>query len=435
MRDNPAVSGAQDQDNHRIPENPEAPTTATPRSQPVAAASSVARKAAFASVALLVSSAFACAGLEITARLLWQLPPSMADFRNAGMYARTPRGCGLTPGFRQVFSLIADHEGYPVSINSSGMRGPEIAPRSDGESRILVVGDSLPFGYGVAEEDTLCQRLQSRMTREGRRAVVGNGGIPGLGNLESARRIGDLAPAFDPDAIVLCIYLGNDAIDNRTRDVEVVGGLRFVGSWAMLMRTSWRARMAARSKACLWIETFLVEQFPDRSLLADAVRFAQADDSLVGFPGNNPPDSQSYAGLFLDTVSWERAWPAGAPAAMPRAMDDFRRALLDARDAASGKPVLALILPTLHHLDDENYRAGLAAAGLEASGFRRGLIQERITSLCAELRVPCVDATAHLEALPDHSSLFLEDRGHLSPLGNDKVAELLAQASEKLLGF
>ena len=391
------------------------------------------RRVAARLASLYASTALALLILEFAARSLWTLPLPMADYRNAGLYAPTPRGCGLTPGFRQVFSLLAGQDGYPVSINRLGMRGAEIGTKQPDERRILVLGDSLPFGYGVSDEDTMCQRLQARMGQAGHRIVVGNGGIPGLGNIESALRLLDLAPAFEPDAILMCIYLGNDALDNRIREVEVVGGLRFTGAWAQLMRSSWRARMAARFKSCLWIETMLVEKFPDTSLLAEAISLAKQDQSLVGFPGNDPPGSQSYAGLFLDTVDDDRRWPADAPPALPRALDDFRDGLIAAKDAARGKPFAAVILPTLHHLDDVNYKSGLAAAGLEKTGFQRGLIQGRLKQLCEELGVPCIDTTPHLEAQADHAALFLEDRGHLSPLGNDEVAKLLADASAQLL--
>lgn len=411
----------------------EASRAASEAASPTKASSRGVRKVAVRLATLCASTAFALLMLEIAARSLWTLPMPMADIRNAGLYTQTPRGCGLTPGFRHVFSLLADPGGYPVSINSLGMRGTEIKPKQPGEQRILVLGDSLPFGYGVSDEETMCHRLQTRMGDAGHRIVVGNGGIPGLGNIESANRLLDLAPAFEPDAVLMCIYLGNDALDNRIREVEVVGGLRFTGAWAQLMRTSWRARMAARFKSCLWIETMLIERLPDASLLADAIRLAQQDRSLIGFPGNNPPDSQSYAGLFLDTVDEERGWPAEAPPALPRALDDFRNALLAAKEGARGKPIAAVILPTLHHLDDENYKSGLAMAGLEEAGFQRGRIQGRLKRLCADIGVPCIDITPHLEAQVEHSALFLQDRGHLSPLGNDEVAKLLADASAQLL--
>ncbi len=407
-----------------------APSAAT---EPPRASSRGLRKTAIRIALLCLSTAFALAALEIASRVLWPLPLPMADVRNAGLYAPTTRGCGLTPGYRGMFSLVTQQGEHPVSINSLGMRGPEIKTKQPGERRILVVGDSLPFGYGVSDEETMCHRLQSRMNADGHRIIVGNGGIPGMGNFESTLRILDLAPDFEPDAVLMCIYLGNDALDNRIREVEVVGGLRFTGAWAQLMRTSWRARMAARFQSCLWIETMLAEKLPDASLLADAICIAQQDRSLVGFPGNNPPDGQSYAGLFLDTVNEARGWPPEAPPALPRALDDFRNALIAAREAAAGKPIAAVILPTLHHLDDANYKSGLAGAGLEEAGFQRGLIQGRLKRLCEDIGVPCIDTTPHLEAQADHSALFLQDRGHLSPLGNDEVAKLMADASAQLL--
>ncbi len=39
----------------------------------------------------------------------------------------------------------------PVSINSPGMRDGEVDARaSDHESRVLLLGDSVPFGLGVS---------------------------------------------------------------------------------------------------------------------------------------------------------------------------------------------------------------------------------------------------------------------------------------------
>src|SRR5262245_15661592 len=45
--------------------------------------------------------------------------------------------------------------GVPVRINSLGLRGGEIArPKPKGTWRVLVLGDSVAFGWGVREEET-----------------------------------------------------------------------------------------------------------------------------------------------------------------------------------------------------------------------------------------------------------------------------------------
>ena len=37
-----------------------------------------------------------------------------------------------------------------ASINSIGLRGPEVSPDADGRLRILILGDSMTYGHGVA---------------------------------------------------------------------------------------------------------------------------------------------------------------------------------------------------------------------------------------------------------------------------------------------
>jgi hypothetical protein len=66
-----------------------------------------------------------------------------------------------------------------VRTNSLGLRGAEIpASKSAGRERILVLGDSYAFGYGVGDEDTFAAVLERELNAEpgGRRVVVANCG-------------------------------------------------------------------------------------------------------------------------------------------------------------------------------------------------------------------------------------------------------------------
>src|SRR4051812_31548703 len=60
-----------------------------------------------------------------------------------------PRGHVHRPSARATLM------GVPVSLNSGGLRGPEIPLRKpDGEFRVLVIGDSFTLGWGVEESKT-----------------------------------------------------------------------------------------------------------------------------------------------------------------------------------------------------------------------------------------------------------------------------------------
>ncbi len=64
-------------------------------------------------------------------------------------------------GYRNAPGLEGEFWGAPVSINSLGMRDREVdAQPADHEFRVLLLGDSVPFGLGVSYEDSIPHRLE-----------------------------------------------------------------------------------------------------------------------------------------------------------------------------------------------------------------------------------------------------------------------------------
>ena len=62
------------------------------------------------------------------------------------------------PGLRDTFA------GVRVSINSEGFRGPEFKIiKEPGRKRIMVLGDSVVFGWGVSQDAILTARLQESL--------------------------------------------------------------------------------------------------------------------------------------------------------------------------------------------------------------------------------------------------------------------------------
>jgi len=381
------------------------------------------RKWLFAAIAISLSLTVALGAIEILLRVAWSPPALMAEFQQKGLYQELPDGsAGLTPGYRGTFQLTPDEPVTTIAIDSLGLRGAEPGDRRAGERRLLVVGDSLVFGYGVDQPETFCAVLQTLVRDSGKDLTVGNGGVSGFNTFESAQRIANLRPTFGPDAVLLCVFLGNDSRENRNRDVAIVGGLRFAGPFARMMRTSARARWMARSRLCLWLEGWLFVNKGDWSLAADYLA-AVPNDAMAGFPD----DLRQGAGLFLDVIDETTAWPPGAPPVVPRAMADFRAGLERAKAAANGLPLHVVVLPTWSHCTAADHDAELRRLGFDPSSFRRGALQQRLLALCRELGLPALDATPWLEAAGDTRASYLSDKGHLSARGNRIVAENLAR--------
>ena len=111
---------------------------------------------------------------------------------------------------------MGSESGGPVTvrINSRGYRGPEHAWDAPARFRILGLGDSFAFGFGVKEEDTYLARLE-RALAAGRVEVI-NAGLAGMGPDNEARLLAADGPGLRPDLVLVGFFVGNDLIDAAT---------------------------------------------------------------------------------------------------------------------------------------------------------------------------------------------------------------------------
>lgn len=112
----------------------------------------------------------------------------------------------LKPGLQGTFL------GNALAINSLGMRDRErTLKKAPGTYRIVGLGDSHTFGWGVEQEETYLARLEDLLEGKypGRAIEVLNHGVPGYNTVQEvaslAERIDDLAPD-----LVIINYVNND---------------------------------------------------------------------------------------------------------------------------------------------------------------------------------------------------------------------------------
>jgi lysophospholipase L1-like esterase len=126
-----------------------------------------------------------------------------------GQYRRSEtRAFEHSPDFRGK-----DRHGNPIIINSHGFRGGERAlAKPSGVFRILVLGDSVAFGQGVAAEATFSDQLE-RLLNEASSDLeveVLNSGVRGYNTYQELLLLKEVGFKFDPD-LVLVSYVSNDA--------------------------------------------------------------------------------------------------------------------------------------------------------------------------------------------------------------------------------
>jgi len=379
--------------------------------------------------ALLLGLVVAAIAVELAFRSFWQPPVWFTELQLAGMYVGTPDGdIALQPGYRGTLQA-GEAAPVTVSINSLGMRGAELGAKVPNERRVLVAGDSLVFGYGVEAHEALPERLAAALQAGGLEATVGNAGVPGYGCSHAVKHMARLDPRFSADAFVLCGFLGNDAMDEVSPQRTVYAGLMLSGPMVRLVHTSWRARLAMRSRTALWLEAWILTYWPSLSPIMDLPPDPEEEQRRAGMP----TEAQQHAGLFLDVIDENKTWAAGTPPAMPRVAARLRTALQRALEVAGPRPLVFVVLPTVWQVVEQKRVAELQRLGFAPADYERGRAQTRWLAVAKDLGIPAFDATPILAAEPDPEQLFIADGGHLSVRGNEVVAKWLATELAPLL--
>ncbi len=104
-----------------------------------------------------------------------------------------------------------------VEINAQGFRGPAIASAKDAsKTRVLVVGDSLVWGFGVEQEEIFTSKMAARCQD----LEVINFGVSGYSTDQELLLFKERGIALEPDVVVL-VVAGNDFADNTRSTVNV----------------------------------------------------------------------------------------------------------------------------------------------------------------------------------------------------------------------
>ena len=194
------------------------------------------RKLAFAAIAFGISLAAAALLGEAAVRLLlsWKTRGDLGEAARAAIrdpnqdlkfidlihpVANPNLVYRLRPGTRGRFL------GQPVEVNSLGMRGPEpLAPEAGGRVvRVVGLGDSHTFGWGVANDETYLAQLRRALgavAAPGVKIETLNFGVPGYNSVMEVESFIQQGLALKPDAVTIQYCLNDCLLPNflTTRD-------------------------------------------------------------------------------------------------------------------------------------------------------------------------------------------------------------------------
>jgi len=116
-------------------------------------------------------------------------------------------------GMRTLRPGSSVEAGVPYRINALGFRDRERSiDKPTGTFRIVAIGDSVTFGWGVPVEQRftdVMERQLNQQARGGRRIEVINLSVPGYEAVEQGYLFRDVALRLDPDLIVF-FFVAND---------------------------------------------------------------------------------------------------------------------------------------------------------------------------------------------------------------------------------
>jgi GDSL-like Lipase/Acylhydrolase family len=249
---------------------------------------------------MAITVALFCGVLEVALRIGYRhsLDFSMEMWKYAVQLKHPVANPQLS--FAHVPNRSAFLMGVPVSINSHGLRDREYSIVKPPEVyRIVMLGDSTTFGWGVPVEQTVAKILERQLNaiaHEGRRFEVLNAGVGNYGTVQEFNHYQTYDRAFHPDLVILQYFIN---------DPEPVPAERASG----LFGSSYLAAFTA-------------------------ARY----DLILRLLGARPNWEQYYAGLYGDDAPGLRA---------------AKQALVELAAAVKtdGAKLLVTILPELHEIN------------------------------------------------------------------------------------
>jgi lysophospholipase L1-like esterase len=280
-----------------------------------------------------------------------------------------------------------------VTINAKGFRGPEIEyTRDQKRQRILVLGDSYVWGYGVNQEEMFTERLRKAMPE----VEVVNLGVSGYSTDQELLLYRDEGYKYKAD-LVMIVVADNDPPGNVLAEQYVVYGKPVfqLKDQDLLLSNHPVAR------ASLW-KRVLTELTRRSSILNTANKYLYAKTV-----GNTAPTAQ-------------RKSADGGSGAVPTSPKKFPRT---PADEITVRLLLELrqVIPALQ------------GAGKLLVVFVDGMtgISRDMMAYLTPYDIPCLDLGEHIDF--KDKSLHLADDFHWNAEGHKRVADILAQNLDKLL--
>jgi lysophospholipase L1-like esterase len=129
--------------------------------------------------------------------------------RVAGLFL-SPPAQGLIFPIKTTVKFNTPEFSSTVTTNSMGFRDREFTSQKSAQTRIVAIGDSFTFGWGVQAEDSWPKSLESRLRLAGLDVEVANLGKPGGSPTNYADVAEKSFTLLHPDLLIVAVLQGDD---------------------------------------------------------------------------------------------------------------------------------------------------------------------------------------------------------------------------------
>ena len=322
-------------------------------------------------------------------------------------------GFALRPGVR-VRHVEPDFS-VTVAVNALGMRGPDRGlSRPAGAARILLLGDSFAFGWGVEQEEAFGARLERLLSERVGPVEVLVAAVPGYSTDQHYIYLQTQGLALHPDLILLAS--GENDLTELSLDRLTLGAdrlpVRVEPMWRMIDATG-HMRYRAPGRVALPREPWPWEAWlRDHSLLYHWLRFRAAKAAAAGAVWRAQPAAPDWLSRDPD-LEIARVQPDDlqrALAVSPSFRLRYHLFLVDAMERAARARGIRLRTLLVAH-SGETRPADPILAGLHAA--------------CAAWGEACFDSARTIPAADTAQCTFAHDT-HWNGEGHRRIGEALA---------
>ncbi len=389
--------------------------------------SCIPRRASVTNALLLATSTIAgIVFLEIAVRTLLPISvpqPSLQSYHSEAWWMLTPNAKSDIRFWQHTGSTTErPFSTFNVKISRQGFREREIGPKQEVESRVLLIGDSFTFGFGVEFEDTIGYQLEELLSGISlpNRVTVMNGGVEGYGPWQERILLNERGFALEPDIVVLQVFPTND-IDNT---------LGRVGKKLRRFDTAWQQELENRRRwgtGPVKLHVLLNRYSALYNAIGNGTGSAAPLIDFLESTRFYPPPKLDQI-ISKDPLYWLEAERKEWYPELLEGQRLMEQDILAIRDDCQKRGIdfYVYTMPDRDTVCDA-FWANCMKLSKEPDSYERGKSTRIMREFYEREQLPAIDVPSAVRNAEDPCALYLVNDGHLNPDGTRIVATALAE--------